>query len=118
MMPRLAAMMRSRSRPDAPPPPPPPPKPKPLPETLPRYVKTDAGLRTLNNRARNLAAFRAKTGLNPFQMAQRLGTLSTNYTNAESAHRPITLRHIDAIAAAFDMTPAAVLAMLDAEVAP
>lgn len=118
MMPRLAAMMRQRSRPDAPPPPPPPPKPKPLPETLPRYVKTDAGLRTLNNRARNLATFRAKTGLNPFQMAQRLGTLSTNYTNAEGALRPITLRHIDAIAAAFSMTPSAVLAMLDAEDAP
>ena len=110
MMPRLAAMMRPRVAP---------PKPSPtIPATLPEYVRTDAGLRTLNNRARNLAAFRAKAGLNPFQMAQRLGTLSTNYTNAESALRPITLRHIDALAPAFDMTPATVLAMLDAEVGP
>ena len=110
MMPRLAAMMRSRAAP---------PKPSPtIPATLPEYVRTDAGLRTLNNRARNLAAFRAKAGLNPFRMAQRLEMIPTNYTNTESALRPITLRHIDAIAAAFDMTPAAVLAMLDAEVAP
>mgnify|MGYP003553849488 FL=1 len=110
MMPRLAAMMRSRAAP---------PKPSPtIPATLPEYVRTDAGLRTLNNRARNLAAFRAKTGLNPFRMAQRLEMIPTNYTNAESGLRPITLRHIDAIAAAFNMTPAEVLAMLDAEVGP
>ena len=57
MMPRLAAMMRQRSRPDAPPPSPPPPKPKPLPETLPRYVKTAAGLRVLHRRARTLPDF-------------------------------------------------------------
>jgi hypothetical protein len=118
MMPRLAAMMRQRSRPDAPPPPPPPPKPKPLPETLPRYVKTDAGLRVLHRRARNLLAFRTEKGLNPFRMAQRLEMIPTNYTNAESGLRPITLRHIDALAAAFNMTPAVVLAMLDAEVGP
>ena len=119
MMPRLAAMMRQRSRPDAPPPPPPPPpKPKPLPETLPRYVKTAAGHRVLHRRARNLLAFRTEKGLNPFQMAGNLGVLSTNYTDVERGARPLSMRYVDAIAAAFDMTPAAVLAMLDAEVAP
>lgn len=118
MMPRLSAMMRSRSRPDAPPPPPPPPKPKPLPETLPRYVKTAEGLHVLRRRARNLLAFRTAKGLNPFQMAGNLGVLSTNYTDVERGARPLSMRYVDAIAGAFDMTPAAVLAMLDAEVVP
>ena len=117
MMPRLSAMMRSRSRPDAPPPPPPP-KPKPLPETLPRYVKTAEGLRVLHRRARNLLAFRTAKGLNPFQMAGNLGMLSTNYTDVERGARPLSMRYVDAIAAAFDMTPTAVLAILNAEMTP
>ena len=120
MMPRLAAMMRPRRPADAPPPPPPPPspKPKPLPETLPRYVKTAVGLHVLRRRARNLLAFRTAKGLKPFQMAGNLGVLSTNYTDVERGARPLSMRYVDAIAAAFDMTPTAVLALLDTEVSP
>jgi transcriptional regulator with XRE-family HTH domain len=83
-------------------------------------VKSPAG-RTAQGfdivRARNFRRLREGAAMPQVVLARKLGMAHTYIVSMESGGRPITLRTIDKLAPVLGMTPAQVLAELDAPVA-
>lgn len=83
---------------------------------LPAAYLDEQGRAVAARRARNLRRLRVARGWSQTRLADELGAGATYVTAMEVGRRSITLRTVDQLAVVLGLTPAQVLAELDAPI--